>query len=92
MDQKIYENFVFGKLAMKMLGPVPENFRLFEAGMHPQPPEEWASMKVTGAEFKAAKSGPNKGKLVEIIAGTERTVYVPRADIQACNESELDVA
>ena len=91
MDAKIYENYVFGKLALKLIGPVSKNFRLYEAGMSPQAPEEWTEMVVTGAEFAPATSGGNKGKLTYIIPGTERTVRVPRKDIQAHSDSEMDL-
>ncbi|RGE41362.1 hypothetical protein DZC30_18815 [Comamonas testosteroni] len=91
MDAKIYENYVFGKLALKQLGTVSENFRLFEARMSPQAPQEWTEMVVTGAEFDRATSGENKGKLMDLIHGTERTVRVSRKDIQASSGSETDL-
>ena len=91
MDTKIYENYVFGKLALEQMGPVSENFRLYEAGMSPQSPAEWTDMVVTGAEFSRATTGGNKGKLTILIPGTERTVRVSRKDIQAHSDSELDL-
>ncbi|KGG87416.1 hypothetical protein P245_20350 [Comamonas thiooxydans] len=92
MDQKIYEQFVFGKLALKQLGTVKPNFRLYEARMLPLHATDWTEMVVTGAEFAETQPGPSKRKHFELIPGTERTVRVSRSDIEANNESELDVA
>jgi len=33
-------------------------------------------MEVTGAEFREAKSGPNKGKLSVLVPNSKRTVHV----------------
>ena len=70
----------FGKAAMVKIGDVSENFRLFEAGWvgHPRKSD---TMKVTGAEFRIAKAGKNKGKLSIKVPDTTRTVYVNRAEM-----------
>lgn len=73
----------FGQLALQKLAPVPENFRLYAAGWLGQRPEDFTVMEVTGAQFRAALRGPNKGKLSILIPGTKRTVYVTRAEIEA---------
>ena len=82
MTKDVFAEHTFGKLALKKMGQVPGNFRLYIAGMYPEPPKEWQSMKVTGAEFREAKKGPSKGKLAVLIPGTQRTVHVPRLEIE----------
>ena len=52
-------------------------------------PDEWHVMEVVGAQFRAAKSGQNKGKLTIKVKGTERRTYVTREEIQAA-QAELD--
>lgn len=78
---KIMESASYGKAALERFGPVPENFRIYAAGWLGDKPEEWRVMGVTGAEFRAAKSGKNKGKLCIMIPGTKRTAYVTREDM-----------
>ena len=46
-------------------------------------------MKVTGAEFREAKSGPQKGKLAIMVKGTQRSAYVTREEM---NKQEASVA
>lgn len=83
----LYDDSAFGKLALQMLGDVPMNFRLYEAGRVPEPPKEWTHMEVSGAEFRETKSGPDKGKLNVMVPGTSRTVLVPRPDIDRFNRN-----
>lgn len=73
----------FGQLALAKLAPVPENFRLFQCEWMGDKPEEWTVMQVKGAEFRIAKSGPNKGKLSILVPGTERTAFVTADEIRA---------
>ncbi|WP_196491432.1 hypothetical protein [Comamonas testosteroni] len=82
MDARIMEETAYGRAALKKLGEVPGNFRIYSAG--------WLGnfsnphgMQVSGAEFRQAKSGPNKGKLHFKIEGTDRTTYVSKAEIEA---------
>ena len=80
MTKKMFEPEPFGQVALQKLGKVNENFRLYHA--------QWLEngkgdvMKVTGAEFRKAKRGPNKGKMVIMVKGTTRTVYVTKQEIQ----------
>ena len=78
----IFAQHPFGKAALKKMGAVPENFRLYCAGWIGENPEEWKCMDATGAEFRRAARGPNKGKLSIKIPGTERKVRVTRAEMQ----------
>lgn len=76
MEHDIFAEQSYGKAALKKMAPVPENFRIYSAGWLGEKPEDWTVMEVTGAQFRAAKTGKNKGKLSVMVAGTKRTVYV----------------
>lgn len=67
----------YGKAALRKLGDVDTDFRLYEAGFA----DEYGTMKVTGAIFRIAFSGQNKGKFCVKVDGSDRTVYVSREDI-----------
>lgn len=82
VEHDLFAEHDYGKLALKKMGPVPENFRLFEAGWLGEKPEQWRVMKVRGAEFRVAKSGPNKGKLAILLGSTVRSVFLTREEIQ----------
>ena len=62
MTKDVFADQSYGKAALKRMGDVPEIFRLFEAGWLEQKPP-FRTMEVKGAEFRAAKTGPYKGKL-----------------------------
>lgn len=68
----IFADFPFGKAALARLAPLPENFVLYEA----ENLGKGNGMKVTGAVFRAAKRGPNRGKLTIMIPGTKKVVYL----------------
>lgn len=82
--EDIFGKQSFGKAALKKLGPVPENFRLYSAGWLGKKPEDWVEMRVTGCELRHAKKGVNAGKLCIPIPGTKRSVLVTKAEILAC--------
>ncbi|ADP97764.1 hypothetical protein [Marinobacter adhaerens] len=82
MEKDVFAHTAFGKLALKKMQPVPDNFRLFEAGWLGEQPKDWEVMEVKGAEFRRAKSGPRKGRLAIKIRGTERTVYLTKDQIK----------
>jgi hypothetical protein len=85
MDMQIdlFAQQAYGRAALKKMGAVPENFRLYVAGWLGAPLEKADTMKVTGCEFRVAKKGPNAGKLCMMVPGTGRTVYVNRTEIMA---------
>lgn len=84
MREDIYGEMPFGRIALAKLKPTSPNFRLFSAGwVEKGPPETWEVMAVTGAEFREAKSGPNRGKLCIMVKGTKRTVRVHRREMSA---------
>ncbi len=73
---------IFGKVALKKLGTVHENFRLYKAGwLGARPPFE--IMEVTGARFRVAQSGPREGQLCIKVPATERTVYITSKEMKA---------
>lgn len=86
-DSYFMNDTSFGKVALSKLSPVPENFRIYEAGWLGSKPSEFTVMEVKGAEFRAAKSGPNKGELKIKIPNTNRTVYVTKEEIAAYNNT-----
>lgn len=73
----------YGKVALRKLAPVPENFRLYSVGQLGIRPDEFSVIQVTGAQFRTAKRGPNKGRLTIMVPGTQRTTYVTEAEINA---------
>ena len=76
MKVDIFVDTNYGKAALRKLsklGKLPENFRLYSACLVGT---DEGTIKVDGAEFRLAKSGPNKGSLSILIKGTEKTVYV----------------
>lgn len=73
----------YGKAALQKMAPTPENFRLYEAEWLGDRPKSWTVMKVTGAEFRAAKTGPNKGKLSVMVDGSKRTAFVTAEEMRA---------
>ena len=82
MTIDIFAQHPYGKAALKKMGDVPENFRLYIAGWVGAKPEDWKCMDVTGAEFRHAARGPNKGKLSIMIPGSQRKVRITRAEIE----------
>lgn len=83
MEHDVFAEQSYGKAALQKMAPVPENFRLYSAGWLGQKPEVRTVMEVTGAQFRVAKRGPNKGKLSIMVPGTQRTVQVTKAEMKA---------
>ncbi|MDO8417711.1 MAG: hypothetical protein Q7S87_16045 [Agitococcus sp.] len=75
MRNDMFADQPFGKIALKHLASPDANFRLYKAG--------WLGtgrqreiMSVTGASFREALSGRNKGQLSIMIPHTSRSVHV----------------
>lgn len=75
MTTDVFAQQTYGQIALQKMQPLPENFRLFKAG--------WLGdgtarevMKVTGGEYRVAKSGKNKGLLSVLFKGTEKYCFV----------------
>jgi hypothetical protein len=88
MTRDVFAEQPYGKLALTKLAPVSENFRLYQAGWLGDKPEEWTVMEVKGAEFREAKSGPNKGKLSILVPDTDRRVFLTRDEIRAASTAK----
>ncbi len=81
MSVDLFAEFDFGQLALKKLGHVHENFRLYSCEWLGDDKNPFQTMKVTGAEFRHAQAGKNKGHLSIIVPGTKRTVFVTSEEI-----------
>lgn len=80
MERDIFAEQPYGKVALKKLGNVSENFRLYAAGWLGDGKEREV-MEIHGAEFRRAKTGKNKGLLSIMVKGTKRTVYVTKQEM-----------
>lgn len=78
MSEDLFASTSYGKAALKKLGPVPENFRLYYAGWICERPEDWISMRVKGRVFRASRSG----ELDIPVPGTIRSVIVTRDEMR----------
>ena len=87
MTERVFENQPFGNIAMQKIGDVDCNFRLFSASWLGNDPRKSLLMKITGATFRRAKSGSNKGVLSIKVPDTTKTVYVTKAEIEVCLKS-----
>lgn len=85
MREDVFAAFSYGKIALEKINPSSPNFRLYSAGWLEtgRGPETWEVMKVTGAEFREAMSGPNKGQLRIMVPDSKRTVYVHLSEMEA---------
>lgn len=86
-------NTAFGQAFLKKvaenLGIIPENFFVYEAGwIEAGPPELWNTMRVKGCQFRAAKSGPNKGEMCIPVKGTEYMLCVTKEEMR---QAEIDM-
>lgn len=91
MEERIFESTDYGKVAIDKIKPTDPNFRLFYAGWLEDGKAD--VMKIKGAVFRAAKSGPNKGRMCMIVKGTEQVAYVSVSEMDAkrkemANETE----
>lgn len=74
LQNRVFENTAFGKAAIQKIGNCSKDFRIFEAEIV----DNYGTVRVKGAEFRAPKIGPNKGTLSVVVPGTVITVYVTR--------------
>lgn len=81
-DEDLFAETAFGRAALAKMGDVPADFRLCSAGWLGDP-SEFTEMRVTGARFRALKSGPRAGQLLVPIKGTRRSVVVTKSEIDA---------
>lgn len=69
----------YGKAALQKFGAVPEGFHVFSAKWLGDKPEDWTSMKVTGAQFKGNRRVPET-TMTTIVSKEEMDVH--RTDAQ----------
>jgi len=86
MREDIMGTVSYGKAALQKLAPTAENFRLYQAEWLGNKPSEWTVMKVTGAEFREATTGKNKGQLSVMVKDSKRTAFVTREEIKAFDD------
>jgi hypothetical protein len=76
----------YGRAARSRLKDVHENFRWYISEVVGE--DEATAIKLTGAVFREAKRGPNKGKLSIIVKDTQRVAVVSRADVEAYKKEQ----
>ncbi len=59
MTTNLMDTMDYGKAARKKFGAVPANFHVFSAEWLGDKPENWKTMKVTGAQFDDKKRIPH---------------------------------
>ena len=84
MTHDEFAGFPFGKAALEKLSPLPANFRLYEA----ENLLDGKGMKITGAEFRVAQRGHNKGKLSVLVPGTRKVVRLSQEEVNLANAKE----
>jgi hypothetical protein len=55
----IMDKTSYGQAALRKFGAVPDGFHIFEAGWIGARPEDWKSMRVTGAQFVGRRRVPH---------------------------------
>ena len=72
--------------AAHKLGEIPDGFMFYEWEWIGDNPKQWTIMKVTGAVFREAKSGPRKGERVIKVSRTQQSIYVTSDEINKFKE------
>jgi hypothetical protein len=78
-----FSDFPPSMAGMKKLKDVQDGFSFYCFEWLGDKPSEWTTMKLTGAVFREAKTGPRKGQRVVMVPGTTRTAYVTVDEINA---------
>lgn len=78
-DKDVFATTAFGKAALRKMGKVPANFRLYSAGWLGKEPKDWTEMLVKGREFRANR----EGKLNIPVPGTIRSAVVTQDEMRA---------
>lgn len=81
-----FAEYAYGKLALKKIGSTDPNFRLFKAVWLGKSNEREV-MRVTGATFREALRGSNKGQLCMKVESSEHSALVTAREMD-----EYDVA
>ena len=80
MTEDIFADQSYGAIALQKIAPTDVNFRLYRAGWLGKG-DAREVMAVTGAVFRHATRGPNKGKLSIMVPHTSRTAHVTSAEM-----------
>lgn len=91
MRKDVFADQSYGKVALKKLGQVDPDFRLYKAGWLGNG-DERTVMQVTGAVFREVQRGPRKGELGIMIPRTSRSVYVTAAEMREVETRTPDAA
>lgn len=83
MEHDCFAEQPYGQLALQKMAPTPADFRLYCAEWLGDKQNGRQVLKMTGGEFRRAKSGKNKGKLSILVKGTDKTVFLTSEEIQA---------
>ncbi len=83
MEKDFFADQPYGQLALQKMAPTPSDFRLYCAEWLGDKPNDRQVLKITGGEFRRAKSGKNKGKLSILVKGTDKTVFLTSEEIQS---------
>ncbi len=81
MRDDVFADCSFGVVARRKIGPSDPNFRLYEAGWLGKGSNNEV-MQVTGAVFREATCGKNKGRLIIMLRETRKTVYVTAQEMK----------
>ncbi len=81
MEEDLFAEYTYGKVALEKIKPESPDFRLYAAGYPGDTQTD--VMFVSGAVFRKALRGPRKGQLCILVPGTQVTVYVHRSEIQS---------
>jgi hypothetical protein len=82
VNDDLFADYTYGKIALEKMKPTDPNFRLYEAGWL-GPGNQREVMEVKGAVFRTALRGPRKGELCILIKGTEQVAYVTSGEMDA---------
>jgi len=79
----VFHDTSYGKLALSRFKDIPENFFVYCCGWLGDMRTDACVMEVTGAEFRVAQRGQHKGKYSILVPGSQRTIYLTRAEVDA---------
>lgn len=82
----MFHDCSYGKLALTKFGAIPPGFFIYCCGWKGDITTPHCVMEVTGGEFRIAKSGKYKGMYSILVRGTDRTVYLTSAEVDAAKE------
>ena len=82
MEIDIFAEHSFGKAALKKIAHENPDFRLYSAEWLGDKPCDFEVMKITGAVFRIATKGKNKGKRTVMVPGSKCVSYVTKEEMK----------